>query len=170
MRAVARLYDLTLHAMGAIAAILIAAVALGISLDVIQRNIGWGTFSWMLEASEYAIFVATFLGAPWVLRLGAHVRVDVLVTSLPPRAARVFETLANLVGVATSGVLLYYALRVTGNSIADDARIIKMFIVPEWWVFALVAFAILLIIVEFLRRIVTAWTAPPARGPSAPAH
>ncbi len=153
MRALARIYDAVFAAFGIAAALLIGAVALGITVDVVLRNLRYGTFSWMLETCEYAIFVATFLGAPWVLRLAAHVRVDIFVQSAPPRVARVLGVFADLVGVATSATILYYAIAVARGSIRDEARIIKMYIIPEWWVFAVVAFSAALLVIEFARRL-----------------
>jgi TRAP-type C4-dicarboxylate transport system permease small subunit len=153
MRALARLYGAVFAAFGVAAALLIGAVAVGITVDVVLRNLNFGTFSWMLESCEYAIFVATFLGAPWVLRLAAHVRVDVFVHSAPPAVARALGVFADLVGIATSGTLLYYAIVVARGSIRDEARIIKMYIIPEWWVFAVVAFSALMLTVEFARRL-----------------
>jgi TRAP-type C4-dicarboxylate transport system permease small subunit len=84
------------------------------------------------------------------------VRVDVLVQNLAPRWARAFGLFADVVGAATSATLLYYAIVVARGSIRDEARIIKMFIIPEWWVFAVVAFSAFLLIVEFLRRLAVA--------------
>jgi len=153
MRALGRIYDAAFAAFGVAAALLIGAVALGITVDVVLRNLGYGTFSWMLESCEYAIFVATFLGAPWVLKLAAHVRVDVFVQSAPPRVARALGLFADIVGLATSGTILYYAIVVARGSIRDEARIIKMFIIPEWWVFAVVAFSAALLTIEFARRL-----------------
>jgi TRAP-type transport system small permease protein len=153
MRALARIYDAVFAAFGIAAALLIGAVALGITVDVVLRNLRFGTFSWMLESCEYAIFVATFLGAPWVLRLAAHVRVDLFVQSAPPGVARALGVFADLVGLATSGTILYYAIAVARGSIRDEARIIKMFIIPEWWVFAVVAFSALMLTLEFARRL-----------------
>src|SRR5262245_25835917 len=106
MRVLARGYHLVFSALGLVSALLIGAVAVGMSLDVIQRNLGLGTVPWMLEACEYAIFVSTFLGAPWVLHLGAHVRVDVFVQNLPKPVTFLFELFADVVGMATSGVIL----------------------------------------------------------------
>jgi TRAP-type C4-dicarboxylate transport system permease small subunit len=153
MRAFARLYDAVFAAFGIAAALLIGAVALGITVDVVLRNLRFGTFSWMLESCEYAIFVATFLGAPWVLRLAAHVQVDIFVQSAPPGVARALGVFADLIGFATSGTILYYAIAVARGSIRDEARIIKMFIIPEWWVFAVVAFSASMLTIEFARRL-----------------
>lgn len=152
-RALVRAYDAFFAALGIVAALLIGLVAVGITIDVLGRNLGFGTVSWMLEACEYAIFVATFLGAPWVLRLAAHVRVDIFVQSAPRGVARALGHFADLVGLATSATLLYYAIAVARGSIRDEARIIKMFIIPEWWVFAVVAFSALLLVIEFARRL-----------------
>jgi hypothetical protein len=41
---------------------------------------------------------------------------------------------------------------VARGSIRDEARIIKMYIIPEWWVFAVVAFSALMLTIEFVRR------------------
>jgi TRAP-type C4-dicarboxylate transport system permease small subunit len=169
MRAAARLYRGLMMAMGGAAALLIAAVAFGMSFDVIQRNRGAGTLPWMLEACEYGIFLATFLGAPWVLYLGAHVRVDVLVQSLPRALARGLEILGDTIGAVTCGVLLYYALVVTSGSIRDEARLIKMFIIPEWWVFAVIALSAAMLVIEFVRRLVAAAAGLPPPS-AAPAH
>ena len=153
MRALARIYDTVFAALGIAAALLIGAVAVGITVDVVLRNLRFGTFSWMLESCEYAIFAATFLGAPWVLRLAAHVRVDIFVQSAPPGLARALGLFADVVGIAASATLLYYAIAVARGSIRDEARIIKMFIIPEWWVFAVIAFSALLLVIEFARRL-----------------
>ena len=156
-----------LHAgLGAIAAVLIAFVAIGISVDVVIRNSGIGVVSWMLEAAEYALFVATFLGAPWVLRAGGHVRVDVVVTSLPRRARWVFEVLADTIGLLVSCVLLYYAVRISHRDWLSGSRIIKEFIFPEWWLYALVSVSFVLLIVEFALRLARAARGATSAAPS----
>jgi TRAP-type C4-dicarboxylate transport system permease small subunit len=153
MTAAARSYDRFYAFIGALVAALIAFIALIISLDVIMRNTGLGTLPWMLEVSEYAQFLATFLGAPWVLKHGAHVRVDVLVSGLPPGVGRALELVGDAIGLVSCLVILYYALSIVFTSAHDGAKIIKILIIPEWWVFAIVAVSALLLIVEFIGRL-----------------
>lgn len=160
MRALARVYDFVLAACGAAAALCIAFMAVGISIDVVIRNAGFGVISWMLEGAEYALFVATFLGAPWVLRLGAHVRVDVLIEGLPPRARFAMELLADAIGFAVSAIIFYYAVRVGATAHLDGARMIKELIFPEWYIFAVIAVSALLLCIEFVRRITIAVRIP----------
>ncbi len=153
MSAIARYYGHLHQLLGALAAILFAFMAVGITVDVVMRNAGFGVIAWMLEATEYSLFVATFLGAPWVLRKGAHVRVDVVVNVLPPGLRRAAEIFANLVALAVAGVLFYYALRVGATAHAEGARAIKEFIFPEWWIFAVVVASAALLIVEIVLRL-----------------
>lgn len=158
---IGRLYT-RLHAfLGLVVAAAVLFIAIGISIDVIVRNAGFGVVSWMLEATEYCLFVATFLGAPWVLHLGEHVRIDMLVTKLPPRAGRIAEIAMDLTGLGVSLALLYYSARVALAARADGALVIKELIFPEWWIFALVAFSAFLLCVEFLIRLGRAATAAP---------
>lgn len=151
-RALAWLHARLLDACGVAAAFCIAFVAVGISADVVMRNAGVGGIPWMLEVSEYALFVSTFLGAPWVLRQGGHVRVDVLIESLPPRGRMAADLFADLTGFAVSAVMLYYSLQVAVAAYRHGARMIKELIFPEWYLFALITLSALLLCIEFLRR------------------
>ncbi len=166
MSAIARLYDRLHDLLAAAAALLIAFVAVGIAVDVVIRNTGFGVLAWMLEAAEYSLFLATFLGAPWVLRQGAHVRVDVVVDGLRPALKRGAEVLADVIGLAVSGALLYYSARVAWTAHVEGARAVKTFVFPEWWIFAVIAFSSTLLIVEFLLRLWRVFRAPDA--PAAP--
>lgn len=185
MHRVARLYE-GLHALiGLLCGFLIGAIALGITVDVLLRNMrrivdalqaigitttidvwfrdrGLGSLPWLMEVNEYALYVVTALGAPWALRRGAHVRVDLLVRGLPFGAARWIEMLTDLIGLATSAVLLYYAIDVAREARRGGARVIKELIFPEWWVFAVIALGALLLMVEFGRRFHQMWHATPA--------
>ena len=156
----ARLYDAFYVALGAVAAALFVAMALLISADIVMRNVGLGTIPWVLEASEYMQYVAAFIATPWVLWLGGHVRVDILLHSAPRPVARALEVLADLIGAVISAALLYFATAVGWASYVEGDRVIKSFIFPEYWVFAFLALVAFLLLVEFCRRLWRARTAP----------
>lgn len=153
MRAIAAAYGGFYALIGFFCGLLIGFIALSITVDVLMRNFRWGSLSWAMEVNEYALYIVTALGAPWALYRGAHVRVDLLVKGVPPAIGRWIEALCDLVGLAASGALFYYAVAVARASIRDNARVIKILIIPEWWVFAVVAVAALLLVVEFMRRL-----------------
>ncbi|NQV56314.1 MAG: TRAP transporter small permease, partial [Rhodospirillales bacterium] len=105
---------------------------------------------------EYAQYAITFLGAPWVLRLGGHVRVDVLVTALKPAHAFILEIIADILGLIASCFLFGYGLYTVYLTWRDNQLQIKMLIVPEWWIYSIVVVSGLLLIAEFIRRLVHA--------------
>jgi TRAP-type C4-dicarboxylate transport system permease small subunit len=152
MSSLDRLYRALIHACGAVAALLFGIVAVLVTLDVVMRNLGFGNLPWIVEVSEYSLPVATFLTAPWLLHNNQHVRVEILLTAVPAPIARWLDQFADLVGLAGSFGLVWYGLRIIGDSRGIGALIIKTLVFPEWWLFAPVPFAGLLLSVEFARR------------------
>jgi TRAP-type transport system small permease protein len=133
-----------------------------IALDVALRNLAGIGFPWLIDAIEYGLFAGTFLAAPWVLREGAHVRVDVVVSALPPRGAALLETIADLIGLAVCLILLWYGVKVTLTAEALGSMVLKSIIFPEWWALAVVPLSSLLLAIEFVMRLCRARGAPAA--------
>jgi len=124
-----------------------------IALDVALRNIAGTGFPWLIDAIEYGLFAGTFLAAPWVLREGAHVRVDIVVTALPPRGAARLDRLADLIGLAVCLILLWYGVKVTLTAQSLGSMVLKSIIFPEWWALAVVPLSSLLLAIEFIKRL-----------------
>lgn len=157
-------YDRLLAGCGFVVGLTLAVLAVLITLDVLLRNLGLFSSGALLEITEYALFVTTFMAAPWVLRLGSHVRVDLLLTYVPPPVARAMEIAADLVGLTSAVVLGWHGLRVTLYSFEHGHLLVKQLTVPEWMLMVAIPASCLLLAIEFLRRIVLVWRTPPAAG------
>lgn len=162
-----RAYRLFLEGCAALAALLLGATALAVTLDVIARNIGLGATPWILEVSEYVLPLATFLVAPWLLLQNQHVRLDIVLRALPPRGSRALEMAANLSGLAISAVFVVYGIAACVDSARQKAMVLKSVVFPEWWLYAPFAACFALLAIEFLRRIVTRRAPACAAGPRA---
>jgi TRAP-type C4-dicarboxylate transport system permease small subunit len=154
VHALARGYSRLIEAGAALAAVSIAFIALGVTADVAVRFFANTTIPWILETSEYLLFAVAFLGAPWVLHLGAHTAVDILVKAVPPGAQRVMGVAAHAVGLATSGGLFWYGGLAALQSRALGTMIYKTIVFPEWWVLACVPLCGALLAIEFAARMV----------------
>jgi TRAP-type C4-dicarboxylate transport system permease small subunit len=152
MTSLSTFYRLLMRACGTIAAVLFGIVALLVTVDVVLRNLGFGTLPWIVEVSEYSLPVATFLTAPWLLHGNQHVRVEILLTALPRGLARWLDQLADLIGLLGSATLACYGLKVILDSRSIGSLIIKTLVFPEWWLFVPMPFAGILLVIEFLRR------------------
>src|SRR5262249_37162285 len=63
-----RLYDGVVYGMAYIAAFLMAAMMVVITLDVILRNLGYQSSAHFFTFTEYALLIVPCLGAPWLAR------------------------------------------------------------------------------------------------------
>ena len=102
--------------------------------------------------SEYALYLITLLTAPWLLRRGQHVRLDITLTVVPARVAWIMEAVGDITGFAVSLVLVRYGLAMTVDSARLGAITIKNLVFPEWWLLAPLPIAFALLAVEFVFR------------------
>ena len=135
------------------AAIVLGAMALLVTLDVVMRNVGLGTLAWVNEVSEYSLPVATLLVAPWLLYRNGHVRLDVLLVSLSRAASRLLERICDVIGIAICAVFIWYGVRLILDSSRLGSMVVKTLAIPEWWQYALVPVCFALLAVEFARRL-----------------
>ncbi|MEX0922137.1 MAG: TRAP transporter small permease [Rhodovibrionaceae bacterium] len=148
------LYDRLLEAMAVLAAAILVVDALLITADVAARNLALGFgIPGVIELTEYGLYLVTVLAAPWALRLGAHVAVEIVVDALPETAARSAEKLSNLVGLGVSLALLYAGSLATWKSFDGGRLVYKTFIFPEWWLLIALPFCALILAIEFIARL-----------------
>lgn len=133
------------------AAILGIIVAL-ICLDVLVRNLGWGSLPWLIELTEYLLYGGTFLAAPWLLRQGGHVRIDIVLASLPRRMAIRLEQVVDVCGVCITLVLLYYGTAAVFDAYRGAMVQYKTWHVPEWLLLLPIPIGCGLLAGEFLLR------------------
>jgi TRAP-type C4-dicarboxylate transport system permease small subunit len=134
------------------ACLLLLAMTAIIGGDVFSRNAGLGGIEWSNEVSESILYLLTLLSAPWLLRQGQHIRVDILLRAVPARIGWYLEWAGDLIGLACSIYLVWYGVKVLAASYAAGAITIKTLVTPEWWLIAPLPVAFLLVAIEFVFR------------------
>ncbi len=152
----ARLHDAVIFGMAVLAAAILGGMVVLICVDVALRNFRMGNLPWSVELSEYGLYAATLLGAPWVLALRAHVAMDLVSGLVRPAMRRALDIAACGLGAAICAVLAWKGVGVVLTSQARGAMIWKTLVFPEWWFLALVPFAMAMLCLGFLRLIVEA--------------
>jgi TRAP-type C4-dicarboxylate transport system permease small subunit len=142
-----------LVALAALVAISIGLIAVLISLNLLLIKMEWGSIWWLYEGVEYALYMGAFLGAPWVLQKGAHVRVDVVVSALSPEASARLEVIMDVFGALLCLFLCYYGVRAGVSEFQDGTLPDKDLRIPNWYMMVVYALSFLLLAVEFLLRI-----------------
>jgi TRAP-type C4-dicarboxylate transport system permease small subunit len=143
-----RLFD----TLAMIAALILFAMVVIVTADIVLRNTVRGGLTWANEVSEYSLYLMTLLTAPWLLRRGQHVRLDVILTLVPPRIAWLMEAVGDLLGFSVSVVLVRYGFAMTYDSFRLGAITIKNLVFPEWWLLAPLPVAFVLLAIEFVFR------------------
>ena len=151
------------HCLAVLAALILLAMVAVVSADILLRNLARTSFTWANEVSEYALYLITLLAAPWLLRRGQHVRLDLVLVLVPPRVAWAMELVADAIGFLVCLVLLRYGVAVTLDSWRTGSITIKNLVFPEWWLLAPLPAVFLLLAIEFVFRFHRLFTGEKAR-------
>jgi TRAP-type C4-dicarboxylate transport system permease small subunit len=149
-------YGRVLEGLALLGAALILAMTLMICADVLLRNVriipGMVGLEWSNELSEGMLYLVTMLTAPWLLRRGQHIRVDIVLRAVPKPVGWGFEWIADALGLLCCATMAYYAGRAALASYQAGSMSIKTLVTPEWWLLCVLPIAFLLLAVEMAFR------------------
>lgn len=141
--------------------IIVADVALrNIAVPGLPRGLAWST-----EVSELMLYLITMSVAPWLLRQGRHIRVDIVLQSLPRRLAWGLEWAGDVIGMGCCVAMAWYGSRAAWSSYASGAVNIKTLVTPEWWALAPLPLVFVLLGIEMVFRVIRL-----QRGERGPRH
>ena len=167
MNRVAELYGRFLAGLALVGCAVLLLTMLVICADVLLRNVrvvpGVLGVPWANEVTEYALYFITVLTAPWLLRQGQHIRIDVLLRVIPRRLAWYCEWAVDLIALACCVTIAYYGVKAVFSSLAIGGTVVKVLSVPEWWLLAPLPAAFALLAIEVLFRMQRLYAAE--RGP-----
>lgn len=136
--------------------LLLLAMMLLIVTDVLLRNLAiTGApqgLSWSNEVSELMLYLITLCVAPWLLRQGQHIRVDIFLQAIAPRMAWALEWVGDVLGLLCCLVLAWYGAQATWASYAAGSLSIKTLVTPEWWSLAPLPMVFVLLSIEMVFR------------------
>ena len=141
-----------LNALAVAAALTLLAMVVMVTADILLRNLTRTGFAWSNEVSEYALYVITLLTAPWLLRRGQHVRVDLVLTLVPVRVAWLMEAAGDVIGFAVCLVMMRYGFKMSIESAVLGSITIKNLVFPEWWLLWPLPVCFALLAAEFAFR------------------
>jgi TRAP-type C4-dicarboxylate transport system permease small subunit len=160
-------YGRFISALALFGCLLLLAMMLIIVTDVALRNFavsgGPQGLGWSNEVSEFLLYLITLSVAPWLLRQGQHIRVDILLQAIPKKLAWALEWVGDLLGLACCLVMSTYGAQATWASYSANSLSIKTLVTPEWWSLAPLPAVFILLSIEMIFRMHRLWLAE--RGP-----
>src|SRR5262249_50286889 len=94
----------------------------------------------------------TLLTAPWLLRRGQHIRVDIVLRAVPKPIGWVFEWIVDALGLACCVVIAFYSARAAFASYSAGSVSIKTLVTPEWWLLSALPVAFVALPLEMVFR------------------
>ena len=156
MTRLSELYDKVLQALALAACAILFAMMIMICADVLLRNVHIPGLpqglAWSNEISEMMLYLLTMLSAPWLLRQGQHIRVDIVLRAIPKKIAWGCEWVADVMGLLCCLWMVWYGVRVAFKSYSDGSMAIKTLVTPEWWSLAPLPVAFALLAIEMVFR------------------
>jgi TRAP-type transport system small permease protein len=156
VQALDRAYGRLLEVFAAAACALILGMTLMICADVFLRNVrvfpGLAGLEWSNEISEGMLLLVTLLTAPWLLRRGQHIRVDIVLRAVPPRVGWAFEWAVDVLGLGCCALIAWYSAQAAIGSFKAGSLSIKTLVTPEWWLLSVLPIAFVALSIEMLLR------------------
>jgi len=121
MERAASAFGKLLEALALLGCAVILLMTLMICADVLLRNVrlipGVYGIAWANEVSEAMLYLVTMLTAPWLLRQGQHIRVDIVLRAVPPKLGWYFEWISDSLGLVCCLVIAWYGVCATFASL-----------------------------------------------------
>ena len=130
--------------------IIVADVALrNLAIPGLPQGLAWSN-----EISELMLYLITMCVAPWLLRQGQHIRVDIMLQAIPPQLAWCLEWIGDVIGFACCVAIAWFGAQAAWSSYVSGAVNIKTLVTPEWWALAPLPFVFVLLAIEMIFRMI----------------
>ncbi len=139
--------------LAALAAVIILAMSLWITYDVLSRQLFDASSPWSFDLSEYALVWVTFLGSPWVLLQDRHVRIEILVDFLPVKMQRLLGVLVCIVAALACAVLAWRTGIAAYEYYDRNVMMPRIWRIPRIWPYSIIPIGTLLLTIAFILRL-----------------
>ena len=148
-----RWFDLGLDVLMHLSGLMLLASMLAISTSTITRNFFGFTIPSTGELSTYMLLYTTMLAAPWILRQGHHIAIDIL--PIPERAKAVVDIVMGVATVALFSFMSLTAYRLTLSMHESGYTTATTLAVPRYLLVGVVFVGLSLLAIQVLRSLVS---------------
>lgn len=149
-------FDHILDSFAVIAGCLFLFSTVSTCFEVVMRYFFLKPTNWILEINEFILYIAPFVASAWILKHDDHVKMDLLIGSLPQAHRAILNGITSILGAIICLILAWFGGRVTLDSFQTGyltatgyIRIVRGYIM----LFGVLGFV--LIAVQFVRRAIS---------------
>ena len=147
-------FDRINDSLGIISGGIIGFTTLIVIYEVIMRYLLRKPTTWVNDISEISLVYATFLGSAWVLRMGGHIKIDILSALMKKRAQTILEIIQDLLSLFFCVVFVWISwANFWGSVISQERTGGGLFSVLLWPVYLVIPFGAILLCIQLIRQI-----------------
>jgi TRAP-type C4-dicarboxylate transport system permease small subunit len=147
------IFDRIIDFMALLAGILLVAAVLIVCWEIGMRYFFQKPLVWMVEVCEYILFSIAFLGAPWLLKKGGHVSVDVVTEYMGSKNRARMRLLSLTSGVLISAIITWFSFETALECYRTGVLVTKTINVPKHYFIFLICLGYLSLLFEFARQL-----------------
>lgn len=145
-------FDHIIDSLAGMAGVLVIAMMFIMSYESIMRYFFHAALGWAVEVSEYIVFLLAFLGAAWLLKLGRHVRVDLVLTLLKPKARVLLNVATSAMGVIICLAIAWFGVASTIDHFQRGIPVVKTLAFPKFTLLLFIPLGSFMLSIQFLRQ------------------
>ena len=154
LRRAVGVYDGFLDGLAALAACILFATAALVALDAVLQHAPFlPRVEGVIELTEYSLYAVTGAAAPWALRKGAQISVEIRVDAMPQGARDAARAIADAIGLSVALVLVYAGGLAAWKADAAGRLVFKTFVFPEVWLLIPLPIGAAILALEFALRL-----------------
>ena len=147
-----RILDRIMDFMAFLAGILLAVAVLIVCFEILMRYFVQRPQVWTVEVCEYILFSIAFLGAPWLLKVGGHVNIDIFASQLSPKGKTINAIISASVGIIISAIICWFSITTSYECYTSGILLTKTLNVPKHYFLMLIALGYFFLLLEFGRQ------------------
>jgi C4-dicarboxylate transporter, DctQ subunit len=135
-----------------ISAVFLLGLTFIVGADITLRYLFLRPLGWVKEISEYILVVLGFLVAAWILKDDGHVKMDLVLTKVSPRAQTMMNIITSVISTIVVLVITWFSVRVIFQFYQTKLVTPSVLEPPKWILIVPILAGSLLLAVQFIRR------------------
>ena len=155
-------FDHIIDSLASVSGVIVLGIMFIMTYEVIMRYFFRKAPTWAIEVTEYGLFLLAFLGAAWLLKLGRHIRVDVVVNQLGAKAQTLFSIVTSIVGAIICLVITWFGIDATLDYLHRSVMMERVLVFPKYTLLLFIPLGCFMLAIQFLRQVyghVKSWRA-----------
>lgn len=149
---ISKAFDKFLNLLGYLSGIIVVLLMLFVSYEVVMRYFFNYPTIWVIDMSGLLMLAVTFLGTAWVLRIGGHTSLDMILLRFSLKTQAIINGITSLVALVACAVFLVQSVAESIDALRNHEFLYLTFEAPRHIPLWFITFGFLTLCIQFMRR------------------